>query len=537
MRPRAMNLTQRHAIWITFAVLALWTTATRWTLQYEPLERDITTYAVAGREILAGRALYSDLWDHKPPGIHLIFAGATALVGPGVPAVLLVNVALSIIVMGGLMSAARRIAGTHGAIIVGVLWAIVGGDLGLQANQPNVELPMNACIAWALAASFTGRSRSTFSAAWATGALTACGILLKPVVVAPLGLLAVVDASERWRQGGAPATLDFLGRWFAGVFLGLVPVMTWCVLRAGYEPVWDALVRYNLAYGEGRLLANLFEFLHIWTFLPLKSGVVIGLLTLVAISGLREMNASQRSRILAVLVGSAIAVAAPGRFYPHYFQLLLPPLVLAAAIGLTHALSRTGVKRIIALTAVAALGIIQLQSLRLPADEWSRQKYGEVFLDERRLAVHLKKYLNPGDSFWQLGAQPGLYLLTETVPASGVLYDYPLLQNSPVRERLAARVIVDLAKSRPRTIVVHDRGGDRGILEWIRKHYRIIDDVSPVERYWLLALDDSKSLNHYRLSDSPELPILVDGFGDGTTTGRSQHPAGDQERTALPPCR
>ncbi|MBD3854895.1 MAG: glycosyltransferase family 39 protein, partial [Acidobacteria bacterium] len=296
-----MNLTQRHAIWITFAVLALWTTATRWTLQYEPLERDITTYAVAGREILAGRALYSDLWDHKPPGIHLIFAGATALVGPGVPAVLLVNVALSIIVMGGLMSAARRIAGTPGAIIVGVLWAIVGGDLGLQANQPNVELPMNACIAWALAASFTGRSRSTFSAAWATGALTACGILLKPVVVAPLGLLAVVDASERWRQGGAPATLDFLGRWFAGVFLGLVPVMTWCVLRAGYEPVWDALVRYNLAYGEGRLLANLFEFLHIWTFLPLKSGLVIGLLTLVAISGLREMNASQRSRILAVL--------------------------------------------------------------------------------------------------------------------------------------------------------------------------------------------------------------------------------------------
>ncbi|MDB4306214.1 hypothetical protein N9980_01455 [bacterium] len=537
MRARAMVLTGRHALWITFAVLAMWIFATRWTLQYEPLERDITTYAVAGREILAGRALYSDLWDHKPPGIHLIFAGATALVGPGVPAVLLVNVALSIIVMGGLMSAARRIAGTPGAIIVGVLWAIVGGDLGLQANQPNVELPMNACIAWALAASFAGRSRPTFSAAWATGALTACGILLKPVVAAPLGLLAVVDASERWRRGGAPATLDFLGRWFAGVFLGLVPVMTWCVLRAGYEPVWDALVRYNLAYGEGRLLANLFEFLHIWTFLPLKSGVVIGLLALAGITGLREMTPSDRSRVLAVLVGSAIAISAPGRFYPHYFQLLLPPLVLAAAIGLTHALSRTGVRRLIALTAVATLGIIQLQSLRLPADEWSRQKYGEVFLDERRLAVHLKKYLNPGDSFWQLGAQPGLYLLTETVPASGVLYDYPLLQNSPVRERLAARVIVDLAKSRPRTIVVHDRGGDRGVFSWIRKHYRIIDDVSPVERYWLLALDDSKSLNHYRLSDSPELPILVDGFGDGTTTGRSQHPAGDQERTALPPCR
>jgi hypothetical protein len=95
-----MVFTRRHALWITFAVLVLWIFATRWTLQYEPLERDITTYAVAGREILTGRVLYSDLWDHKPPGIHLIFAGATALVGPGVPAVLLVNVALPILVDG-----------------------------------------------------------------------------------------------------------------------------------------------------------------------------------------------------------------------------------------------------------------------------------------------------------------------------------------------------------------------------------------------------------------------------------------------------
>jgi hypothetical protein len=33
----------------------------------EPLQTDITGAAVIGHEILAGRALYADMWDHKPP--------------------------------------------------------------------------------------------------------------------------------------------------------------------------------------------------------------------------------------------------------------------------------------------------------------------------------------------------------------------------------------------------------------------------------------------------------------------------------------
>ena len=527
-------LLRRHPFWIAFFVLALWITAIRWNLRYEPLDRDISAYAVAGRELLTGRSLYSDVWDHKPPGIHLIFAGATALVGPGVSSVFLINVVFSLMVAAGLMSAGRRIAGNPGAIVAGVLWAVVGADLGLQANQPNVELLMNACIAWALAASLNGRSGSTGKVARATGALTACGLLLKPVVAAPLGFLAVVDAGERWRQGRATSAIAFLRCWVAAIIVGAAPVITWCVLIAGYEAVWEALVHYNFAYAKGDLLTNLFGLTRIGTHLPMRSVAVIGLLTLAGFAGLFQMNASERRRILAVLVGSAFAVAAPGRFYPHYFQLLLPSLVLASAIGVTKALSNPGVRRFVAIVVLVALGTLQFQSLRLPPDEWSRRKYGDVFLDEKKLADFLKTHLKPGDFFWQLAPQPGLYLLTGTVPASGVIYDYPLLRNSPVRHRLAGRVIAELKTNRPREIVVRvdrEKRVDNRIGAWIRQHYHLIDGVVPVEGYRLWTLRDPKPLGWEISSEPYELPIMVDGFEDGTTTGWSQYPTGHENQT------
>jgi hypothetical protein len=452
------------------------------------LDRDISTYAVVGRELLTGRPLYSDLWDHKPPGIHLIFAGATALAGPGVSAVYLVNVAFSILAMGGMMRAGHHLAGRRGAILSGVLWASVGGDLGLQANQPNVELPVNACLAWALAASLGGRSRRTGTRSVVTGGLAACGLLLKPVAGAPLGFLAAAEAVGSWRRDGSREAVAFLGRWCGTLVIGVMPIMVWCVLHAGLEAVWDALIRYNMAYKYGTLMANIYGLTEIGAHLPTSSLVVLGILSTVGAIGLARMETDNRRPILAVILGSLLAIAVPGRFYPHYYQLLLPPLILAAAVGFSMALVRPGVRRHGAITGLAVLVVMQVQSLQLPPDEWSRRKYGDVFLDELRLAEYVSDYVRPGDVSWQLAPQPGLYLLTETVPASGVIYDYPLLLGSPVRDRLAERVVADLRTMPPTAVLVrrgHLRKVGSGIGEWIRQNCSVVEDDGPVEGYQL----------------------------------------------------
>jgi len=59
----------------------------------EPFERDLMTYAVMAHEMLAGRELYSDLWDIKPPGIYLTYAAAELIAGYGPSSIYLLYIA------------------------------------------------------------------------------------------------------------------------------------------------------------------------------------------------------------------------------------------------------------------------------------------------------------------------------------------------------------------------------------------------------------------------------------------------------------
>ena len=98
---------------------------------HEPLDRDITTYAIIGHELLNGRRIYSDVWDHKPPGIHVSFAAAELLAGYGDGAVYLLGTVLAIATLGSIYWA----SGLWGA----ALWTAICSDMMLQANQPNTE--------------------------------------------------------------------------------------------------------------------------------------------------------------------------------------------------------------------------------------------------------------------------------------------------------------------------------------------------------------------------------------------------------------
>src|SRR5437870_13805299 len=62
----------------------------------EPLERDLTSYAVIAHEMQNGKNLYSDLWDHKPPAIHVTYAAAEVIAGYGRNSIILMNVEAAI---------------------------------------------------------------------------------------------------------------------------------------------------------------------------------------------------------------------------------------------------------------------------------------------------------------------------------------------------------------------------------------------------------------------------------------------------------
>ncbi len=484
----------RRAILVVFLVLASLLIVSRWTLRHEPLDRDISAYAVIGREMLEGRPLYGDLWDHKPPGIHLIFAVATAIVGPGVPAVLAINIVCSLALLVGFMVGGKRLAGSPGAVFAGTIWLTVGGDLGLQANQPNAEMPVNALVTWALVLSFGRNDERSHPPPWVFGAMAGAAIAIKPIA-APIfaGILLVDLVETRRRRGPGAASVDLL-RWIAAATVIPATLIGWCVARVGVEPAWEALVVYNSGYGPGNPASNLLGLTRVAKHLPGASLSWIAILVASSIPGLASLSKTQRNRVLAVLAGGLIAVAAPGRFYPHYYQLIVPPLCLAAAAGLAYGWRHRAGSKVAACSVVAVLAVGQIWNHRLSPEEWSLGKYGVEFVEEKQLAQILCDRLEPGDGLWVLAPYPGLYLQTGTRPTSGVVYDYPLMRRSPILKQLSDRVLTDLKADPPELLVLRSKRGNRRIVRWVRANYIVLDGLSPSERLEVWIRKDAGSM-------------------------------------------
>ena len=132
-----------------------------------------------------------------------------------------------------------------------------------------------------------------------------------------------------------------------------------------------------------------------------------------------------------------------------------------------------------------------LPTYRLEAKEWSRIKYGGVFIEVERVADRIKDLLEPGESFYEWGSEPGLYVHTRLSPPSGVFYALPLL-DGPLVETLSARVISDLEKAPPELLVVNTdvtAPPAHAVMSWLDARYRVLPpDLQIESRFELRAL-------------------------------------------------
>jgi hypothetical protein len=170
----------------------------------------------------------------------------------------------------------------------------------------------------------------------------------------------------------------------------------------------------------------------------------------------------------------------------------------------------------------------EIPTYSLPAEEWSRQKYGEIFIDSERLGRILDRHLPPGDTFYEVGAETGLYFSSRRSPPSGVLYDYPLLTDTPLRARLTRRVLSDLERTRPALIVVRrGRRTPEPIRRWILSNYAEAPSFPSVPRFEIMARRD-------RVPEPPDAGELATSRPDPSTRHRRSPGEVFAERTSLP---
>lgn len=179
---------------------------------------------------------------------------------------------------------------------------------------------------------------------------------------------------------------------------------------------------------------------------------------------LREQKPEHR-RLAAWAVLSLAGVASGWRFFPRYYFLLLPVMVLAASRGFTL-MPRRRAAVVLALALAIPLVRFGPRYVLLARDAVtgrpSRWRDVAMDRDSRAAARLVKEQTRPGDTLFVWGYRPDLYIYTrlpaatrflESQPLSGVLADRHLFESDSVAPEWARRNREELVRSRPNFIV------------------------------------------------------------------------------------
>lgn len=315
------------------------------------LSDDEAIYAVVAREMLAGRVLYRDVVDHKPPLIYFVYALTQAVGGPRGGMVLLHLLTIAVVLATALLlrrivrelspgpspdslSPARADWAARASTWAALLYVVFSTTLlpfdGLAANcELFMMLPLTASV-WFFLRGNPGLHRG---ALFLSGVLVGVAALCKyqaGVQLALYGAAVIVTHRRRLPRAllagatvlagtvavvvGTLALLHSLG-WLDGPAAWFWFRFNFSYIKTGFAPLDTAkraVVRISFVAGAAAFL---------WTLGIAGALKSIGRgpnLTFARFAGLWA-------------VASALAITTGGRFFGHYFHQITAPLAVLAA--------------------------------------------------------------------------------------------------------------------------------------------------------------------------------------------------------------
>jgi 4-amino-4-deoxy-L-arabinose transferase-like glycosyltransferase len=386
-------------------------------------------YAVVAHEILFGGTVYEDALDRRPPGIFWTYAAIFRAVGPYAWAPFhAVAVGWILATMLGLYALGKQLFSREVGLAAALLYSIASTRSDWVNLALNGEVMLNLPIVWALYLAFrSSRSRLRPELAGA-GVLLAIAFLIKQpaaTAVLPVGLYLLLPGYRaarglRLQDSVAQAAL-LTASYFLVLGAAALVLHTQGVLdEAWYWTFTDHDVPHGLTDPVfwSRAAVEVAASVGGWLPLLLACGV-----------SLRERarywrdRGPERSALLLLLGCAVIGVSASGRFYSHYFFLLLPALVSLAAPALAGILSgavryrffllRRGVMVfLLAGTAGAFLvrNTIGIQEWRTPSP----------------LSSYVREHSTPDDRIFIWGQRDWFYAEAQRRPASRFILSFPL---------------------------------------------------------------------------------------------------------------
>ncbi len=406
------------------------------------LSDDEAIYATTADALQRGDLLYRDVVDHKPPLIYHLYRLGFSLCGgydtQGAHALVI----LAVLLTGALLRAIRRGEGSAcrpgEAIVAAGLFLVFSTTWhdydALAANCELFLLLPQALAAWILLRDL--RAPAPGVRGWAlhlvVGALIGTSALLKYQGLTFLG--ASIGMLLWWTALGlAPRGSRFWAASRAACQVGgaAAPLALYLLScrAAGNAEAALYWLRFNFSYvgagltGAAALARGLRRTVLVGgaALVPYALGLagavavardVARVLRRPAGSARAEAEAPAPAAVLALLwlVSSAVALSAGGRFFGHYFHLVLPPLCLLAAPGFLRLWNGRRLNRLVlaALCALPALLFFALATFARPLT--ARLDEGEPPYDE--VAAAIDRLTTPDERIFVWGNSPQLYVLS-----------------------------------------------------------------------------------------------------------------------------
>jgi hypothetical protein len=300
-------------------------------LHPQPID-DEAVYSVVANEIVDGGRPYVDAVERKPPLLFWTYAAVFKAAGKyNWRALHLVALLWTLGTMGGLYVIGKRLFGYETGLIAALLYSIFQPWMSWKNLGLNGELLMNLPLVWAWAIGLRRTASRTRPELLAAGALLCAAFLLKqPAAIAaiPLGLYLLLPTYRASRGLRPGASLFHLAMLVAGFFgsLALVIIVLW---QQGilYDAYYWTVAAHSVPHVFWTTAA-----IHTLAFAGICWPLVIG-----AAMAVRDHERvwrgveAERIALLLLVLASAVGVSAGGRFYPHYYIQLVPPLTLLAA--------------------------------------------------------------------------------------------------------------------------------------------------------------------------------------------------------------
>jgi hypothetical protein len=298
-----------------------------------PLGRDQGTYLTIGQGLLEGKQLYRDLWDNKPPGIFIAYAGIAKLFGRVMWSAAAVDIILLLIISYLLFRFTEPYLGRAGAAVAVMVHASMHGQIRYYwIAQP--ETFQVACILAGYLL-MTRRGRWWWASSFAAGLLFGCACWLKYNAVAFLPFLLLLPYLRASGLDEKPPQVSFTVSWrdwlarsallLAGLAAAVALVLAWIVFNNAWpamrETQFEVLPRYA-AMGIERnphyLLTAFYRTnrcLGVWNLWAALVGLLVAWLR-------RDLR--RFAPILLAAFTALAAVVMQVRYHDYYFQTCYP---------------------------------------------------------------------------------------------------------------------------------------------------------------------------------------------------------------------